>query len=198
MNDSDALGLLVGEFPELIDGKLPVRVSRPWTLFSSASSSRESACARARASAISISVGGLGNANSICEVECAASLVAVTKLSAWRLSNSSSSQYSSSIYASASGSESALPVIVGIVATVDFLGRKGGPVPFVFMVWEGCGPGKAGVRLRGGIVGGGSVDLVFVEIRPARVEEDVETCVREEVWEVVRLSCREMNGWEME
>jgi hypothetical protein len=67
---------------------------------------------------------------------------------------------------------------------VDFFGRNGGPVPFVFMVWEGCGPGKGGVRLRGGMVGGGSVDFAFVDIRPGAgpaIEEDVETCVREDV-----------------
>jgi hypothetical protein len=40
--------------------------------------------------------------------------------------------------------------------------------------------------------------MVAIRPGPATVEEDVETCVREEVWEVVRLSCREMNGWEME
>jgi hypothetical protein len=86
------------------------------------------------ASAISISpVGGDGNASSNCESERIASL-AVTKLSAWRLCSSSSCPYSSSIYASVSfGSDSALAVIVGIVATVDFLGRKGGPAPFTFM-----------------------------------------------------------------
>ena len=56
------------------------------------------------------------------------------------------------------------------------------------------------MRLRGGITGGGSVDLGIAAIRPgpATVDSVVETCVREEVWEVVRLSCREINGWEME
>jgi hypothetical protein len=86
-----------------------------------------------------------------------------------------------------------LPIIVGIVATVDFLGRKGGPVPFC----EGCGPGKGGARLRGGIIGTGSVDLWFVvSLDP----EDVDTGVREqlEVWEVVRLSGREIKGCEIE
>ena len=80
---------------------------------------------------------------------------------------------------------------------VDFLGRNGGPFPFVFMFWEGCGPGKGGLRLRGGMLGGGSIDFVE-ERRPGTVEEEVETCVREEVWESVRLSGRVMKGWEME
>lgn len=85
---------------------------------------------------------------------------------------------------------------MGIVAAVDFLGRKGGPVPF----WEGCGPGKGGARLRGGMVGAGSVDLGFAASLPSPDPEDVDTGVREEVevWEVVRLSGREIKGCEIE
>jgi hypothetical protein len=105
------------------------------------------------------------------------------------------------------------------------------------MFWEGCGPGKGGLRLRGGMLGGDSADVTvgggvglvlvlevsvelngrfgfevdvgvvedgFVGRRPGTdtdtgtVEELVETCVFVEVCEIVRLSCREMNGCEME
>lgn len=60
------------------------------------------------------------------------------------------------------------------------------------MFCEGCGPGNGGVKFKGGILGA-SADFPF---RNA-LEDVVDTCVRDDVCEIVRFSCREMNGCEV-